>query len=534
MTQSDIFWQDLDRAVYIAGRERQRLLTLPGVVAVGAGPERIKGRLSGYAAIVVTVARKLRPRALKAEGRTPLPTAIDGLPVDVVEQGAPVVAPAEARARERAGKVLERITARWIHKPNVTALGLGYKYVDGKRTDRIAIRVYVARKVSPREVEKRGWPLVPKQLNRIPTDVVEGPRMKPAAASGSRADRRDPLVGGLSIGTANHPFNRGTYGATVFDRASGAPRVLSNLHVLDALEGEHVIQPAPVALDDSVEVGFQLDICTPPHFFRLDTPNTPLGTLLASWSAGAAAAAALSDVIDPTRRGQEATKPRRGALTRSERHSVKLRYPELPIPGTPFRVGASWQYLRETTAGDLSFEVEEENRNPHVLKFKALYTDKKRYRPGETVELMAAIIPPGRTHSKPCSAYHCVALLTPIRVDRLFPVVLREAGAIFGVVLGRIEAALSEEEIRDGLHIRIRTEACLYFGSFTAGEGVPLGPWRHYLFAQTVNNVAEGTPPELAAQTIGGLPASQNMRPVVDVACGPATFEDGQFDIEFI
>ena len=38
--------------------------------------------------------------------------------------------------------------------------------------------------------------------------------------------------------------------------------------------------------------------------------------------------------------------------------------------------------------------------------------------------------------------------------------------------------------------------------------------------------------PTLAARIIGGLPVSQNMVPVIDVACGPFVIEDGQFDIE--
>ena len=51
---------------------------------------------------------------------------------------------------------------------------------------------------------------------------------------------------------------------------------------------------------------------------------------------------------------------------------------------------------------------------------------------------------------------------------------------------------------------------------------------------QTVNDTPLGTKPEVAAQTIGGLPVSQNMKPTLDVACGPFVLEDGTFDIELI
>jgi hypothetical protein len=74
---------------------------------------------------------------------------------------------------------------------------------------------------------------------------------------------------------------------------------------------------------------------------------------------------------------------------------------------------------------------------------------------------------------------------------------------------------------------------CIYYGSFVAGN-VPIGPWKHYLYVQTVNTTPEGMDPLQAATVIGGLMASQNSRPTVDIACGPIVYEDGQFDIELI
>ena len=74
---------------------------------------------------------------------------------------------------------------------------------------------------------------------------------------------------------------------------------------------------------------------------------------------------------------------------------------------------------------------------------------------------------------------------------------------------------------------------CLYTGELTVGA-IPMGPWKHYLFVQTVNCAPPGLKPIEAAKIIGGLPVSQNTRPQLDVACGPFIWEDGQFDIELL
>ncbi len=529
------FWPALDRATEVAAGARLALLRLPGVKAVGSGQRRVKGRPAGQAAIVITVDRKLSADELAALGLEPLPKEIEGIPVDVVEFGPIERRDPDSEPRAKARAVKDAVAAEWLDLPNVTGIGVGYKYVRGERTDQIAIRIYVAAKLSEQELRDRKFRPVPAEIEGIPTDVAELPPMRPSAdPSGSRADRKDPLVGGISIGTANHPFSRGTLGTFVFDRSSGEQFVLSNEHVLDAPVGEKVIQPAPIGLDDSLEIGFQLDVCNPLHFFRLDTPNTTLGTILAGGAVAAAVAAALSDEIDPTRRGQEATQPDPGATTHSEQHAVELHYGELPIPGTPFKIGTKWLYQRQTTSGELSHEVGEEKRNPHFLRYQGLRTDRRRYHSGQTVELLGALIGPDERKRRRCSAYHTVALLTPVREDRLFPVLLHEAGHRHGEIMQRFLETLSPEELESDLPSRLRRDACFYHGSFVSGQGVPVGAWRHYFYVQTVNTVPEGTKPEVAAQTIGGLPASQNSKPVLDVGCGPFIFEDGTFDIELI
>lgn len=537
MKKSD-FDKELDRAIEVASRERARLLALPGVAGVGAGPQRRKGKLTGHAAVTVIVRKKLSLAELEGAAIDPLPDQIDGIAVDIEELGKPVENAALRDAQRQAIAAKEAVVGQWLAQPNVTGMGVGYKMVKGKRTGTIALRVYVEEKLDASEIRKRKLIAVPKTIEGVPTDVVVMPRQKPTLSpSGSRADVKDPLVGGCSIGTRNRPFWRGTYGATVFDVATGARRVLSNEHVLDGAIGEAVIQPAPIGLDDAIEVGFQLDICNPVHFFRLDTPNTTLGTILAGGAAAAAVAAALSDEIDPTRRGQDATPVGTDTLTLGETHTVRLNYPQLPLPGVPFKIDTKWEYTRHTNQGDKTFGVAERKVNPHTLDFKGLVTDKRTYAIGETIRLIAALIPSDRKKIKRCNLFHCVALLTPVRADRLFPIVLRESGpGETGQLLGLFAEAVqrSGKEFDQKLLVSLRKNACFYSGEFVSGQGVPVGPWRQYLHVQTVNDTPLGMKPEVAAQTIGGLPVSQNMKPTLDVACGPFVFEDGTFDIELI
>jgi hypothetical protein len=575
----------LERAIAVAGAHESDLLGLPGVVAVGAGPQRTGGVLTGRAAVVVTVRAK-RPQAeLEARGEQALPRELDGVPVDVVEEHAPQEAPEIVAAHQAASAVLDRVRDEWLNEPNVTGIGVAYKTTGG-RTDyrRMALTVFVAQKLDLEEVRRRGWREVPAEIDGVPTDVEQLPTLRPtSSASGSRDDRKDPLVGGITIGVNTKPFWYGTLGAIAYDRSTGDQLVLSNQHVLDGPPGTEVVQPSPIGLDDSLEIGFQLDICNPAHFFRLDTPNTTVGSVLAGAAAAAALAAALSDEIDPTRRGQEATAPPAGALTVSESQSVTLTYPGLPVPGTHFDVGARWRYQRHTTQGDLSHTADDVRTNPHVLVDKLLLTDRELYRPGETIKLFGLILPevcapddggpvidltaadvaalaarrgpiPGSLSSAvtrppaqeeepaaqisvrrcPCGSFQATALLTPVPVDRAFPVVLREPvrsrrSEQINAFLDALSAREDEDLFRRG--VRLLRYGCLYTGSLTATD-VPLGGWRHYLYVQTVNTVPAGTDPAQAAQIIGGLPVSQNTRPQVDVACGPLVLEDGQFDIE--
>lgn len=593
----DAFYRKLDRAIEVASEHEAELLAVRGVVAVGAGPERKDGKITGEPAVVVTVRRKRSRRELEAAGESLLPSRLGGMPVDVVELGAPLEAPEIVDAQARAREVLERVKDEWLAAPNVTGIGIGYKRTGGERNfSQIALQIFVANKLPPAELRARKLRAVPGKIEGVVTDVEVQPVLRPSSsASGSRDDRKDPLVGGATVGVNTKPFWYGTLGAIVFDRTTGEQMVLSNQHVLDGAPGTEVVQPSPIGLDDSLEIGFQLDFCNPLHFFRLDTPNTTVGSVLAGAAAAAALAAAMSDEIDPTRRGQDVTVPPPGAKTLFESHEVRLTYPELPIPGTHFRVKSDWKYTRHTDAGDLSASADEVKKNPHVLTDKLLLTDRTLYHPGDTIQLLALILPEAcaprpseRAPSEPirpaelkalreaaavippplsvataavhddletgtvdattqtaaavvtrrcnCERYHLTALLTPSAVDRAFPVVLREPAASFrSELLGRLLQIVEKQddkELRERV-FRLVRYGCFFYGALNV-DNIPAGPWRHYLFVQTVNTATAGMKPTEAAQIIGGLPVSQNTTPQLDVACGPLVFEDGQFDIELI
>ena len=583
---NDAFFKALDRAIAVAAAHEREILAVPGVLAVGAGPERRRGKITGEAAIIVTVRSKRDLAAVDAAGGARLPERIDDVPVDVIEQGAPMEAPEIVAAQERARAVLETVREQTLKTPNVTAIGIGYKSVGGE-TDftTIALKIFVERKLPLDEVRRRNLPEIPPVIGGVVTDVEEMSRQRPvSSASGSRDDRRDPIVGGLTVGVNTKPFWYGTLGSIVFDRGTGEQMVLSNQHVLDGAAGTDVVQPSPIGLDDSLEIGFQLDVCAPIHFFRLDTPNTVVGSVLAGAAAGAALAAALSDEIDPTRRGQEATVPPAGAKTLFETQRVKLSYPELPIPGTHFKIGAAWEYQRHTDMGTQAHVVDEVKVNPHALADKLLFTDRRTYYPGDTIRLFGLILPEpcapkpsepprdpltltdaelaaivqrpnltpltlsaGTTMARAavnavaqprcrCDRYYCTAILTPTTVDRAFPIVLqqpswKDQNDLLKELITLVQR-LDDRELLARV-FRLVRYGCLYVGALDVVD-IPKGPWKHYFYVQTVNYAAETMKPTEMAQIIGGLPVSQNTTPQLDVACGPFVFEDGSFDVELL
>ena len=129
----------------------------------------------------------------------------------------------------------------------VTGIDVGYKYVGGKRTDEIAIRVHVAKKVKGLSKAES----IPGNIDGIQTDVLQNVfepqymKVKPEDMISAQADTGaySPLKGGVSIGPdrviGGYVFV-GTLGAPVVDIATNKTMLLSNFHVMCVDTGWHV------------------------------------------------------------------------------------------------------------------------------------------------------------------------------------------------------------------------------------------------------------------------------------------------------
>jgi hypothetical protein len=144
-------------------------------------------------------------------------------------------------------QVKEGIEEKLLKQPGVTGVDVGYKYVDGKLTDDIAIRVMVQKKKkSVPEKEK-----VPATIDGVKTDVIErtyflheAKNRKPVEEVEIQSDTGtyNPVKGGISIGpcrvVGGHVY-AGTLGAIVRDNATSNPMLLSNFHVMCVDTGWH-------------------------------------------------------------------------------------------------------------------------------------------------------------------------------------------------------------------------------------------------------------------------------------------------------
>ncbi|MHA2127836.1 MAG: hypothetical protein ACXACO_21105 [Promethearchaeota archaeon] len=72
---------------------------------------------------------------------------------------------------EEVRKVKEKNESELMKKSGVTGCGIGYKYVDGKKTDELCIVCYVKKKKSEAQLKKKD--IIPKTIEGVQTDVVE-------------------------------------------------------------------------------------------------------------------------------------------------------------------------------------------------------------------------------------------------------------------------------------------------------------------------------------------------------------------------
>lgn len=136
--------------------------------------------------------------------------------------------------REKFGK-LKRVKAavddELMGKKNVFSIGVGFKYVNGKKTDDICISCGVTEKVDKSELFKSD--LIPNKIQGIPTDVTLGEI--PVALSDPKALYR-PSPGGVSVGVEGGG-TAGTISCALRHAPSGSIFGLSNAHVIPYLCG---------------------------------------------------------------------------------------------------------------------------------------------------------------------------------------------------------------------------------------------------------------------------------------------------------
>ncbi len=210
---------------------------------------------------------------------------------------------------------------------------------------------------------------------------------------------------------------------------------------------------------------------------------------VASAVASVAIAVACSDAADPFWRGQEATPPAAGELTLGERVDAKWSLPEAPNAGRAYPADVNWTYQRFTSGATYTYSVSETQTNIHVAgdveveappvihAFKPLWVRAKFQKKDEGYfkgsDLYAFVLfeaPGGLTFVQPLSD------------DGLG----FDPGANDSVYAGSLD-------LERARRLLLQQHQDVY------------GLWRLYLFAQDVNLTKPGTPPEIAAQHIGGF-----------------------------
>jgi hypothetical protein len=81
-------------------------------------------------------------------------------------------------------------------------------------------------------------------------------------------------------------------------------------------------------------------------------------------------------------------------------------------------------------------------------------------------------------------------------------------------------------------------ERCLFLAEFRLPSEAELGTWQTFLYAQTLNDVPQGTSAVDAAQTIGGLPVTHNFvdagrttHILYGASCNISLQPDGEFEV---
>ncbi len=207
----------------------------------------------------------------------------------------------------------ESVEQRYLELPGVTAVDVGYKYVGGRRTDEVAIRVHVAKKSDRVPKAQR----VPAEIDGVVTDVLErryelqvASEQLTATPLAVDSGHYSPLVGGISMGPSRAVGGfifAGTLGAIVTDNGTGARGALTNFHVACVDSGWHVgdrqVQPSRIegGAVPTDEFGQILRATLSAHVdgavIRLDSGRTSQGSVVDVGPVKGSAAAVLGTAV---------------------------------------------------------------------------------------------------------------------------------------------------------------------------------------------------------------------------------------------
>ncbi|HEX4880233.1 MAG TPA: hypothetical protein VFV39_10345 [Limnobacter sp.] len=230
-----------------------------------------------------------------------------------------------------------------------------------------------------------------------------------------------------------------------------------------------------------------IDCCTPDVDAGPEKEFTIAG--VASAVATVAAAVALSDEADPFWRGQGNTHPSPDELTIGEKVVAKWSLPDPPNAGKAYTADVEWTYTRFTTGKTYEYSVRETQSNIHVSEGVELEVPTHVHL-GEPLWVRAKF---RRTGDKYFTGTELYAFA-----------LLRSPGGLYFVV------PLTD----DGLGYDPGANDAVYAGVLDIKQAMRKlwrykldgrGLWRVYAFAQDVNLTRPGTPPEIAAQHIGGF-----------------------------
>ncbi|HEU4562493.1 MAG TPA: serine protease [Longimicrobium sp.] len=145
---------------------------------------------------------------------------------------------------EQARAVLREHREELLRQPGVTAVGIGFKAVNGASTGQLAIVVSVREKRTGVPPERR----IPAELGGVPTDVVEeDPHLK--RASTDPLERFNPLFGGISLSAFVTPNAMGTVGCFIYTPGDPAQGVAEGDYLLTC---QHVLEDAHPVRDPDV------------------------------------------------------------------------------------------------------------------------------------------------------------------------------------------------------------------------------------------------------------------------------------------